>query len=63
MDYDIGGTLEYSIDGDDISVPLFPDTVTVKPDPKLYLHYFLEKYIQSDDPFTPGNQHSSIVLD
>src|SRR6218665_1127190 len=52
--YDIGGTLYYTVNGENITVPLFPDTVTVKPDPRLYVYYFLEKYINSDDPLTTG---------
>ncbi len=44
------------MDGQDITVPLFPiEPVTVKPDPRLYLNYFLEKYVRSDDALTQGN--------
>ena len=52
--YDIAGTLYYSVNGQNITVPLFPDTITVKPDPRLYLNYFLEKYVKGDDPLTEG---------
>ena len=52
--YDIGGTLVYGVGGENLTVPLFPDTITVKPDPRLHLRYFLKKFIQSDDPFTKG---------
>ena len=52
--YRIGGTLYYTVNGENITVPLFPDTVTVKPDPRLYISYFLEKYFYADDPITTG---------
>ncbi len=52
--YDISGTLYYTVDGDNITVPLFPDTITVTPDPRLYLNYFLQKFIMSDDAMTTG---------
>ncbi|XP_013386073.1 uncharacterized protein LOC106155684 isoform X2 [Lingula anatina] len=58
--YDMGGTLYYTLNGDDIRVPLFPDTVTVKPDPRLHIKYFLEKYVQGDDPFTTGVVEPSV---
>jgi len=50
--YNIGGTLYYTVNGENLTVPLFPDTVTVTPDPRLYVHYFLEKFVYGDDPFT-----------
>lgn len=53
-EYDIGGNLFYTVGEDSIVVPLFPDTVTVQPDPRLYLNYFLEKFVQSDDALTEG---------
>ena len=56
--YDISGTLYYTVDGDNITVPLFPDTITVTPDPRLYLNYFLQKFIMSDDAMTPGRPMS-----
>ena len=57
--YDIGGTLYYTVGEDSITVPLFPDTVTVQPDPRLYLNYFLEKFVQSDDALTEGKVNIS----
>ena len=54
VQYDIAGTLYYTVGGDNITVPLFPDTITVTPDPRLYLNYFLEKFVKSDDPMTKG---------
>lgn len=51
--YDIGGRLSYSVGGSHFSVPLLPDTVTVKANPSLVVHYFHEKYIQGDNALTP----------
>lgn len=34
VDYDVGGTLTYTIDGVPLTVDLFPDTITVAPSPK-----------------------------
>ncbi len=50
--YYVGGTLHYTESGQQISMPLFPASITVKPDPKLVLHYFLQRVVYSDDPFT-----------
>ena len=50
--YDIGGRLSYTVAGSNFSVPLLPDTITVKPNPSLIVHYFHEKYVQGDDPMT-----------
>jgi hypothetical protein len=38
------------------SVPLLPDTITVKPNPSLVVHYFHEKYVRGDDPLTPETE-------
>ena len=51
--YDVGGRLSYSVGGSEFSVPLLPDTITVKPNPSLVVHYFHEKYVRGDDPMTP----------
>ena len=50
--YDVGGTLSYSVGGSEFSLPLLPDTITVKPNPSLIVHYFHEKYVQGDNPMT-----------
>ncbi|XP_048249484.1 uncharacterized protein LOC124117058 [Haliotis rufescens] len=50
--YDVGGTLSYTVDGSNFSIPLLPDTITVKPNPSLTVNYFKEKYVQGDDPMT-----------
>jgi hypothetical protein len=51
--YKIGGTMYYSVNGDQMTIPLFPDTVTVQPDPRLYMFYFLEKNVYGNNPLTP----------
>lgn len=45
--------MKYTIDGVEIVSKLWPDTITVKPDPVLLVSYYLEKEIYGDDPFTP----------
>ncbi|VDI49478.1 Hypothetical predicted protein [Mytilus galloprovincialis] len=50
--YDVGGQLSYRVGGSNFSVPLLPDTITVKPNPSLVVHYFHEKYVRGDDPLT-----------
>nr|XP_006822956.1 PREDICTED: uncharacterized protein LOC100371179 [Saccoglossus kowalevskii] len=50
--YDVGGSLSYAVGDARITVPLLADTITVKPDPQLHVHYFHEKYVQGDDPLT-----------
>ncbi|MGB9620425.1 MAG: hypothetical protein ACPL7K_08440, partial [Armatimonadota bacterium] len=51
--YYVGANLSYKLNGAEVTVPLFPDAITVKPNPSLYLDYFMQKYVYSDDPFTP----------
>lgn len=50
--YDIGGVLRYSIQGIDYIQYLASDTITVKPDPQLFLKYFHSKEVFADNPFT-----------
>ena len=50
--YDVGGTLRYSLGGENITVPLIPAVITVTPDPSLLVHYFWERFVVGDDPFT-----------
>jgi hypothetical protein len=52
--YRIGGTLRY-IDPDsgaEVVAPLLPATITVYPDPVLEVHYFQQRDVFADDPFT-----------
>ena len=50
--YDVGGTLFYTLNGRNISIPLLPTKITVIPDPSLLVHYFLEKNAIGDNPLT-----------
>lgn len=52
--YAIGGLLTFRQEGQVITVPLVPVPVTVRPDPRLFVHYFHERDVFSDDPFTEG---------
>jgi hypothetical protein len=52
--YDISGMLRYNIEGVGYLQNLAPDTITVKPDPQLFLKYFHSRNVFSDDPFTPA---------
>ena len=38
--------------GESITIPLLPTVITVRPDPSLLVHYFWERYVVGDDPFT-----------
>ncbi len=51
--YFVGGTLQYTVNGVVVTIPLYPAEITVLPNPSLYLKYFLERDVYSDDPFTP----------
>ncbi len=50
--YSVGGTLRYSFDNENITIPLLPTLITVTPDPSLLVHYFWERVVVADDPFT-----------
>ena len=50
--YDVGGLLRYLLNGEVIAVPLLPSVIIVRPDPSLLVHYFWERYVVGDDPFT-----------
>ncbi|MFN9173915.1 MAG: Calx-beta domain-containing protein, partial [Synechocystis sp.] len=51
-EYSIGGSFSYVENGQTITVDLYPTEVTVLPQAQLYLDYFLERNVYSDDPFT-----------
>jgi hypothetical protein len=51
--YLVSGTLSYESNGKTMKLDLSSEVITVKPEPRLELIYFLERYIESDDPFTP----------
>ena len=50
--YGVGGTLRYTIDNENLTIPLLPTLITVTPDPSLLVHYFWERTVVGDDPFT-----------
>ena len=52
--YIVGGFLKYVLDGKLLIYELEPQSITVRPEPRLNLFYFLEKYVQGDDPLTLG---------
>lgn len=54
QEYIVGGFLKYILDGKLLSYELDPQSITVRPEPRLNLFYFLEKYVQGDDPLTLG---------
>ena len=56
--YDIGGSFSYVSNGDNVTVPLLPTRITVAPDPSLIIHYFWEKFVIGDDPFTEEREPS-----
>lgn len=52
--YRVGARVTYRIGGEDRSVEVVPETITVRPQPRLRLDYFLAGDVYSDDPFTPS---------
>ncbi|AFU97592.1 putative Ig domain-containing protein [Simiduia agarivorans] len=50
--YYVGAELRYSYGGKDELVTVAPDGITVKPQPKLALNYFLTEEVIADDAFT-----------
>ena len=56
--YDIGGSFSYVSNGDNVTVPLLPTRITVAPDPSLIIHYFWEKFVIGDNPFTEEREPS-----
>ncbi len=50
--YYVGGSISYTENGTQVTMPLFPASITVIPDPRLELDYFLQRVVYSDDPFT-----------
>jgi hypothetical protein len=50
--YGIGGAISYVLNGEQVTIPLFAVPITVLPDPQLYLDYFLQHDVYSQDPFT-----------
>ncbi|MBX3744921.1 MAG: cadherin-like domain-containing protein [Verrucomicrobiae bacterium] len=50
--YLVGGTLSYTQNGTRVRVPLADVPITVHPGPELYVDYFHQRDVFSDDPFT-----------
>ncbi len=51
--YSIGGRFSYVVNDVPVEVPIFPEVITVEPDPRLVVKYFWQRDVFSDDPFTP----------
>ena len=58
QDYNVGGTFSYVVNSENISVPLLPTRITVAPDPSLVVHYFWERFVIGDNPFTDEKEPS-----
>lgn len=52
--YLVGATLKYRYLGEDTTLEVSPDVITVKPLPLLTLDYFLPTDVWADDPLTPA---------
>ena len=50
--YAVSGIMVYTIDGVSYTQNLAPASITVRPDPQLYLTYFQSRVAYADDPFT-----------
>jgi hypothetical protein len=51
--YQIGGTLSYMDNGQQVVVPLLSAPISVYPEARLDLNYFQQRDVYADDPFTP----------
>lgn len=51
--YFVGASLSYLMGGEEKSMTVTPDSILVKPLPRLTLDYFLTKDVYADDAFTP----------
>ena len=64
--YSVSGTLLYRQSGQQLTIPLQPVSITVHPDPRLTVHYFHQRDVFSDDPFTdaiePSTPYSLAVM-
>ena len=52
--YLVGATLRYRFGGEETTLDVSPDVITVKPLPLLTLDYFLTRDVNADDPMTPA---------
>lgn len=53
LNYFVGATLTYMIDGTQEVVTINPDKITVKPTAQLVIDYFMPYAVQGDNPYTP----------
>lgn len=53
VEYWVGATLSYTVNGQPETVPINPARITVKPMPQLVLDYFMPFSVLGDNPFTP----------
>jgi hypothetical protein len=60
--YDIGGRIFYSVWGSDFSVPLLSDTIIVKANPSIVVHYLYKQYVQGNNPLTPEKKNYRVCL-
>ena len=58
QDYSVGGTMSYMVNNETLSIPLLPTRITVAPDPSLIIHYFWERFVVGDNPFTDETEPS-----
>lgn len=56
--YFVSGRFRYVQNGTELSVPLAPVAITVLPTPRLFVQYFHERDVFSDDPFTDAIEPS-----
>ncbi|MEM9079785.1 MAG: putative Ig domain-containing protein [Verrucomicrobiota bacterium] len=56
--YTIGGVIRYTEGGVEFSIPVEDVEITVRPDAQLYLKYFHQRDVFSDDPFTVPREPS-----
>jgi len=65
-EYRVGGSLVYHQGGRQVAIPFQADSVTVLPNPQLEIHYFHQRDVFADDPFTdviePSQPYSLAVL-
>lgn len=58
--YSIGGTLSYTEEGEQVTVPLLSTPITVYPQAELHLDYFHQRDVFADDPFTEDVVETSV---
>ena len=55
-EYFVSGLFSYRIGGQRVTIPLQPVPITVRPSPRLFVNYFHQRDVFSDDPFTPAKE-------